>query len=73
MDRSSLSYHVVSIQRSDCQTILSEETTANNLHGIRIFHNASQLDAAWRQTFADGSLGDGELARAPDMRDYYDK
>jgi hypothetical protein len=51
----------------------NEETAAYNVHGIRIFHNASQVDAAWRQTFADGSLRGGELARAPDMLDYYDK
>ncbi|CAF1045670.1 unnamed protein product [Rotaria sordida] len=50
-----------------------QEIVAYDALGIRIFHNASQLDAAWRQTFADGSLRGGELARAPDMLDYYDK
>ena len=40
---------------------------------VRIFHNASQLDAAWRQTFADGRVRGGELATAPDMLEYYNK
>ncbi|CAF4758577.1 unnamed protein product, partial [Rotaria magnacalcarata] len=37
---------------------------------VHIFHNASQLSAAWRQTFADGRVRGGELARPPDMLAY---
>ena len=40
---------------------------------VRIFHNASQLDATWQQTFADGTVRGGELATAPDMLHYYNK
>ncbi|CAM4825202.1 unnamed protein product, partial [Rotaria magnacalcarata] len=39
---------------------------------IHIFHNASQLNAAWRQTFADGKVRGGELARRPEMFEYYE-
>ncbi|CAF1394462.1 unnamed protein product [Rotaria magnacalcarata] len=51
----------------------NRETAAYDVLGIRVYHNASQLDAAWRKTFAEGSVRGGELARAPDMLDYYDK
>ncbi|CAF1167767.1 unnamed protein product [Rotaria sordida] len=40
---------------------------------VRIFHDASQLDAAWKQTFADGKVRGGELARQPDMLGYFNK
>lgn len=49
------------------------ETAAYDVHGIRVFHNVSELDLAWRKTFAEGSVRGGELARAPDMLDYYDR
>ncbi|CAF4889994.1 unnamed protein product, partial [Rotaria magnacalcarata] len=39
---------------------------------IHIFHNTSQLNAAWRQTFADGKVRGGELARRPEMMEYYE-
>ncbi|CAF3806092.1 unnamed protein product [Rotaria magnacalcarata] len=39
---------------------------------IHIFHNASQLNAAWRQTFADGKVRGGELARRPETFEYYE-
>ncbi|CAF2837813.1 unnamed protein product [Rotaria sp. Silwood2] len=46
---------------------------AYDKESVRIFHDVSQLDAAWRQTFADGKVRGGELARTPDMLDYFDK
>ncbi|CAM4765287.1 unnamed protein product [Rotaria magnacalcarata] len=39
---------------------------------VHIFHNASQLNAAWRQTFADGKVRGGELARRPETFEYYE-
>ncbi|CAF1619131.1 unnamed protein product [Rotaria magnacalcarata] len=39
---------------------------------VQIFHNASHLNAAWRQTFADGKVRGGELARRPEMFEYYE-
>ncbi|CAF3993543.1 unnamed protein product [Rotaria magnacalcarata] len=39
---------------------------------VHIFHNASHLDAAWRQTFADGKVRGGELARRPEMVEYFE-
>ncbi|CAF1679348.1 unnamed protein product [Rotaria magnacalcarata] len=39
---------------------------------VHIFHNASQLNAAWRQTFADGKVRGGELARRPEMLEYFE-
>ncbi|CAF3498988.1 unnamed protein product [Rotaria socialis] len=37
------------------------------------FHNASQLNTAWRQTIADGKVCGGELARRPEILEYYAK
>ena len=34
---------------------------------VQIFVNASQLNAAWQETFANGQVRGGELARSPDM------
>jgi hypothetical protein len=40
---------------------------------LRTFHNASQLDTAWRQTFPYGNVCGGISARPPDMLKYYNK
>ncbi|CAF3361612.1 unnamed protein product [Rotaria sp. Silwood2] len=37
---------------------------------VHIFQNASQLNAAWQQTFADGKVRGGELACPPDLLEY---
>ncbi|CAF2121343.1 unnamed protein product [Rotaria magnacalcarata] len=39
---------------------------------VHIFRNASQLNTAWRQTFADNKVRGGELARPPDLMEYFD-
>ncbi|CAF3358233.1 unnamed protein product [Rotaria socialis] len=39
---------------------------------VHIFRNASQLNTAWRQTFADNRVRGGELARPPDLMEYFD-
>ena len=38
-----------------------------------IFQNASQLDAVWQETFGNGQIRGGELARPLDMLDYFNK
>ncbi|CAM2714508.1 unnamed protein product [Rotaria socialis] len=38
---------------------------------IEVFRNASQLNEAWRRSFADGNVRGGELARPPDLLAYY--
>ena len=38
-----------------------------------IFQNASQLNAAWQETFGNGQIRGGELARPLDMLDYFNK
>ncbi|CAF3325101.1 unnamed protein product [Rotaria socialis] len=38
---------------------------------IHTFHNASRLNAVWRQTFADDAVHGGELARRPEMLEYF--
>ena len=40
---------------------------------IRIFHEVSQLNTAWRQTLANGTVRGGELARSPDLLEYFNK
>ncbi|CAF3331461.1 unnamed protein product [Rotaria socialis] len=37
---------------------------------IQIFRNASQLNEAWRRSFAEGMVRGGELARPPDLLEY---
>ncbi|CAF2087186.1 unnamed protein product [Rotaria magnacalcarata] len=37
---------------------------------IEVFRNASQLNEAWRRSFADGKVRGGELARPPDLLEY---
>ncbi|CAF4645861.1 unnamed protein product [Rotaria socialis] len=39
---------------------------------VHIFRNASQLNTAWRQTFADNRVRGGELTRPPDLMEYFD-
>ena len=38
-----------------------------------IFQNASQLDAVWQETFGNGQIRGGELARPLDMLEYFNK
>ena len=38
-----------------------------------IFQNASELDAAWQETFGNGKIRGGELARPLDMLKYFNK
>ena len=38
-----------------------------------IFQNASQLDAVWQETFDNGQIRGGELARPFDMLEYFNK
>ncbi|CAF3305243.1 unnamed protein product [Rotaria socialis] len=39
---------------------------------VQNFHNASHLNAAWRQTFAGGKVRGGELARRHELFEYYE-
>ena len=38
-----------------------------------IFQNASQLDAIWQETFGNGQIRGGELARPFDLLEYFNK
>ena len=38
-----------------------------------IFQNASELDAVWQETFGNGKIRGGELARPLDMLEYFNK
>ena len=38
-----------------------------------IFQNASELNAAWQETFGNGQIRGGELARPLDMLEYFNK
>ena len=38
-----------------------------------IFQNASDLDAAWQETFGNGKIRGGELARPWDMLEYFNR
>ena len=38
-----------------------------------IFQNASELNAAWQETFGNGKIRGGELARPLDMLEYFNK
>ncbi|CAF5057719.1 unnamed protein product, partial [Rotaria magnacalcarata] len=49
----------------------SRVVSAYNAARVQIFQNASQLKAAWQQTFADGNVRGGELARPPDVLAYF--
>ncbi|CAF2725383.1 unnamed protein product [Rotaria sp. Silwood2] len=46
---------------------------AYDIASVQVFRNASQLNAAWRQTFADGKVRGGELAHSPDLLDYFNR
>ena len=40
---------------------------------VYIFQNASELDAVWQETFGNGKIRGGELARPFDMLEYFNK
>ncbi|CAM4798065.1 unnamed protein product [Rotaria magnacalcarata] len=40
---------------------------------VHVFYNSSQLNAAWRQTFADGIVRGGALARRSEILEYSEK
>ncbi|CAF4290208.1 unnamed protein product [Rotaria socialis] len=48
----------------------SRVVSAYNAARVQIFQNASQLSAAWQQTFADGNVRGGELACPLDILAY---
>ena len=51
----------------------NQVATAYDTDQAYIFQNASQLDAAWQETFGTGQIRGGELARPLDMLEYFNK
>ena len=51
----------------------SSVATAYDRGQAYIFQNASELNAAWQETFGNGKIRGGELARPLDMLDYFNK
>ena len=47
--------------------------TAYDTGQAYIFQNASELNAAWQETFGNGQIRGGELARPLDMLEYFNK
>lgn len=47
--------------------------TSYDTANVEIFRNASQLNEAWRRSFANGNVRGGELGRIPDLLEYYNK
>ena len=51
----------------------NQVATAYDTGQAQIFQNASQIDAAWQETFGNGKIRGGELARPLDMLEYFNK